>query len=563
MTAHDPDISSPAADRTSVYRALDTMPQMVWSTRPDGFHDYYNRRWYEFTGVPEGSTDGEGWNDIFHPDDQVEAWRKWREALATGDLYEIEYRLRRRDGVYRWVLGRALPVRDASGAIERWYGTCTDIDDLKTVERRLNRSEERFGSLVAATDAVVWSAGPDGGFGSPQPRWMAFTGQDEAAACGWGWLAAIHPEDRSVTAQDWSRALVTRSLYETSHRLRRHDGVYRAMLVRATPLIGADGTVEEWVGIHTDVTALREAETALRRLNETLEVKVGQRTAELARARKALEVTNRGLETAVRTRTADLETANEELKRFAYIVGHDLRAPLVNILGFTSELEAARDALARFYEEASATLPNLASPDMDTLFREDFDEAIGFIRSSTEKMDRLINAILTLSRAERRMVHPEPIAMGRFLSTLRGSFGPSLGAVDGDIEIDIALPDVISDRLALEQIFSNLVENAIKYRAEGRPARIRIGGRLEDDRALFTVADNGRGIDAKDFERVFELFRRAGVQDRPGEGIGLAHVRALARKVGGRVTLASTLGEGSVFTVELPRRLTQTFQASE
>lgn len=109
----------------------DAMPQMVWSTRPDGFHDYYNARWYEFTGVPPGSTDGEGWNGMFHPDDQEEAWSRWRQSLATGEAYEIEYRLRHHSGAYRWTLGRALPVRDASGAITRWIGTCTDIDDAK------------------------------------------------------------------------------------------------------------------------------------------------------------------------------------------------------------------------------------------------------------------------------------------------------------------------------------------------------------------------------------------------------------------------------------------------
>lgn len=109
----------------------DAMPQMVWSTRPDGFHDYYNARWYEFTGVPPGSTDGEGWNGMFHPDDQEEAWSRWRHSLATGEAYEIEYRLRHHSGAYRWTLGRALPVRDASGAITRWIGTCTDIDDAK------------------------------------------------------------------------------------------------------------------------------------------------------------------------------------------------------------------------------------------------------------------------------------------------------------------------------------------------------------------------------------------------------------------------------------------------
>ena len=109
----------------------DTMPQMVWSTLPDGYHDYYNARWYEFTGVPEGSTDGEGWNGMFHPDDQERAWATWRRSLTTGEPYQIEYRLRHRDGGYRWVLGRALPIRDGEGRITRWFGTCTDIDEGK------------------------------------------------------------------------------------------------------------------------------------------------------------------------------------------------------------------------------------------------------------------------------------------------------------------------------------------------------------------------------------------------------------------------------------------------
>ena len=108
----------------------DSINQMIWVTRPDGFHEYYNRRWYEYTGVPSGSTDGEGWNSMFHPDDQPRAWERWRYSLETGEPYEIEYRLRRADGVYRWALGRAECLRDDTGAIVKWYGTCTDIQDL-------------------------------------------------------------------------------------------------------------------------------------------------------------------------------------------------------------------------------------------------------------------------------------------------------------------------------------------------------------------------------------------------------------------------------------------------
>jgi PAS domain S-box-containing protein len=137
----------------------DTMPQMVWSTLPDGFHDYYNARWYEFTGVPPGSTDGEAWNGMFHPDDQERAWARWRHSLATGEPYEIEYRLRHHSGEYRWTLGRALPLRDESGAILRWYGTCTDIDAAKRLEeeRALVASElsHRIKNIFAVISGLI------------------------------------------------------------------------------------------------------------------------------------------------------------------------------------------------------------------------------------------------------------------------------------------------------------------------------------------------------------------------------------------------------------------------
>jgi PAS domain S-box-containing protein len=115
---------------------LDGMPQLVWSTRPDGYHDFYNRRWYEYTGADPEVTRGAGWNDPLHPDDQERAWERWQRSLGTGEDYEIEYRFRRADGEYRWFLGRALPMRDAEGRIVRWFGTCTDVDDQKRLDQQ-------------------------------------------------------------------------------------------------------------------------------------------------------------------------------------------------------------------------------------------------------------------------------------------------------------------------------------------------------------------------------------------------------------------------------------------
>lgn len=144
------------AESEARFRVLaDSMPQMVWSTLPDGHHDWYNARWYEFTGVPDGSTDGEGWNGMFHPEDQPRAWERWRHSLETGDPYEIEYRLRRHDGVYRWTLGRAMPIRDAQGRITRWFGTCTDIDDLKRMEQSKELLSQELSHRIKNIFAVV------------------------------------------------------------------------------------------------------------------------------------------------------------------------------------------------------------------------------------------------------------------------------------------------------------------------------------------------------------------------------------------------------------------------
>ncbi len=144
------------AESEAKFRAIaDSMPQMVWSTLPDGFHDWYNARWYEFTGVPAGSTDGEGWNDMFHPEDQPRAWTRWRHSLETGEPYEIEYRLRHRSGMYRWTLGRAMPIRNEAGEITRWFGTCTDIDDLKRMEQAKELLSQELSHRIKNIFAVI------------------------------------------------------------------------------------------------------------------------------------------------------------------------------------------------------------------------------------------------------------------------------------------------------------------------------------------------------------------------------------------------------------------------
>lgn len=148
-----------AASEAGFRTLADTMPQMVWSTRPDGHHDYYNARWYDFTGMAEGTTDGAGWNGMFHPDDRERAWNLWHHCLATGEPYQIEYRLRHHSGEYRWTLGRALPIRNKAGDIIRWFGTCTDIHETKLVaeEREVVAHElsHRIKNIFSVLNGII------------------------------------------------------------------------------------------------------------------------------------------------------------------------------------------------------------------------------------------------------------------------------------------------------------------------------------------------------------------------------------------------------------------------
>ena len=275
--------------------------------------------------------------------------------------------------------------------------------------------------------------------------------------------------------------------------------------------------------------------------------------ADLDRSQVALRALNEGLEDAVRVRTADLTRANEEIQRFAYIVSHDLRAPLVNVMGFTSELEVALKALHALTARLETEAPELMTRDARAAVEQDLPESIGFIRSSTQKMDRLINAILKLSREGRRVLNVETLDMSALLQGVAASLKHQSEARGAEVRIDPGLPELRGDRLAVEQVFGNVVENALKYLKPGRPGLVTVRGRTGALVNVYEVQDNGRGIAPNDHERVFELFRRAGPQDQPGEGIGLAHVRALVVRLGGSIELESTLDQGSTFRISLPR----------
>ena len=371
--------------------------------------------------------------------------------------------------------------------------------DRQHGQMQLQESEERFRAAVRAVHGVLWTNDSTGHMRPPQPGWAALTGQSEEQYKGQSWADAVHPDDAAASVASWNGAVSEKRPYVFEHRILRHDGVWRNCAVRAVPILQADGAVREWVGVHTDITEQRAAE-------------------------------------------AELRESNEELQRYAYIVSHDLRAPLVNVIGFASEIDAVRDDIRMALG---------AHPNADTINR-DLADAVTFIKASATKMDRLIAALLKLSREGRRTLKAEPLVMTPMLEQLADAIRHQTESANATIAIAADLPNLVADRLAVETVFGNLLDNAVKYLDGERAGRITVTGHVAGGSCHYRVSDNGRGIAANDQERVFDLFRRAGRQDRPGDGVGLAQVRATVRLLGGRIKLESTEGQGSTFAIRLP-----------
>ncbi len=250
--------------------------------------------------------------------------------------------------------------------------------------------------------------------------------------------------------------------------------------------------------------------------------------------------------------SVQLAETNEELKRFTYIVSHDLRAPLLSLRGFAAELHRSVEALRKPVETMLAGLPEAERAAVARALEEEVPEALGFIESSVTRMDHLIGALLRLSRVGYREFHMEDLDTGALLEETLRTMAHQIASRNVEVKVG-PLPRITSDRTAIEQVFGNLLDNAVKYLDPGRPGKIEVSAKETADAVTFRVRDNGRGIAEDDMDKVFAPFRRAGAQDVPGEGMGLAYVRALLQRLGGQIECQSQPGAGSTFSFTMPR----------
>lgn len=304
---------------------------------------------------------------------------------------------------------------------------------------------------------------------------------------------------------------------------------YTQFITMTVPGVGGEGL--QYRTAIADITGLRSAQAEIVGLQE---------------AEKALLASEERLQHY----SSELAATNSELKAFAHIIAHDFRTPMVNLKGFSRELGKSLDELKQIMHAAVLNLPENSRNKAVDLQERDIPEALKFIDSSVDRLSRMVDALLKLARLGRRELIYKTVDLGELVTSVARSFRHQIERQGIQLKIG-PLPQLETDQLALEQIFSNLLDNAIKFLDTNRQGEIALSCTHEGDEYLFCFEDNGRGIAAADLEKIFEIFSRVGKQDVPGEGMGLAYVRTMIRQLGGKVWCQSQSGVGTkiYFTV--------------
>src|SRR5262249_18141334 len=260
-----------ADEERNLRLVIDTIPALAWSARPDGSAEFFSQYYLDYVGLSADQARGPGWTAAVHPDDLSGLLATWQRILDAGAPGEAEARLRKHDGEYRWFLFRATPLHDDTGAIVKWYGVNTDIEDRKRAEDALRQSERQFRMLVETIPALVWRGTATGDLDYLNRRAVEYLGHTAQSLSGGRWLEVIHPDHREATVRRWMESVTTGASYNDVYRLRRADGEFRWTQSVGEPFRDAEGRITQWYGVIVDIDDRTRAEQELRRAYDSFE----------------------------------------------------------------------------------------------------------------------------------------------------------------------------------------------------------------------------------------------------------------------------------------------------
>jgi PAS domain S-box-containing protein len=660
----------------SRYRSyVEVSGQFAWVTNAQGEIKEDTPYLRQFSGQTYEQAKGNGWAATLHPDDLPNTLQIWQEAVRTKQPYETEYRMRRHDGQYRYMLARGTPVFNNDGSVAEWVGVCIDITERKRQEEIMRQSEERLkraqeiahlGSweLDLVNNRLTWSDEVYQIFGlKPQ----------EFAATYKAFLERVHPDDRAAVDAAYSDSLrENRKAYEIEHRVVRKDtSEIRIVHEKCEHFRDKTGKIVRSVGMVHDITDRREAQEALANERANLQtifdaVDVGMllisedgsvkrvnnavtrwirkdpsavgreqpgdilgcihalddpagcghalkcgtcpirkafesslhsgeavhdieaqtvlsvdgrqmslwldvsadpvvidgkrhvilslnnitasKTAEAALRESELRERHRARE--LERLTNELEHKNEELESIIRIASHDLRSPLMNIKGFSGELSKDIGKVHQMLNEAQ--LSETVRGKVETVFTKYVPEAIGFIQTSADSINQMLRSLMQVAKAGTVPINVRDLDMNSIFAAIAAHSKFKLSEINGRLEIE-PLHGCRADADQMIQVFTNLVENAIKYREPTRPVQIRVYASAEPDKVTYCVEDNGKGIAAEHLDKVFNLFTRLDPEAARGEGLGLTIAKRMVERQGGMIWANSEVDKGSKFYVALPR----------
>ncbi|MCC5666266.1 PAS domain S-box protein [Nostoc sp. CHAB 5784] len=489
----------------------DTAPVLVWMSGTDKLCNYFNKPWLDFTGRTLEQEMGNGWAEGVHPDDLQRCLDTYINAFDARQNFKMEYRLRHNDGEYRWVFDTGVPRFAPTGEFLGYIGSCVDIHDRNLAEETLRDSEERYRILTEVSPQAIWMGDRDGGISYCNQYWFDYSGLTMEQTSGYGWIDIIHPDDRDRVFKTSIEAVANATNYEAEIRFRRvSDGSYRWHIVRGLPFRDAAGQIIKWVGIASDIHDRKVAEAALQQLNEMLEQRIQERTAQL-------------------------EAANKELESFSYSVSHDLRSPLRHIAGFI-ELLQKRHSSTTTLDEAS-------------------QRYLKIIAETSKQAGILIDELLTFSRMGRTEMRYININMEQLVEEIKRDLQIQTRKRTINWHIE-SLPEVQGDPSMLRLVLRNLIDNAVKYSQTRNPAEITVGSTENENEVVFFVQDNGVGFNMQYVHKLFGVFQRLHSDPKfEGTGVGLANVQRIIHRHNGRVWAESVVDSGATFYFSLPKLL--------